>query len=138
MWALQLCIKGTQLLHILYAVNCSMSCTMGTAVSYIACCVLPHVLCHGHCHFLLLYAIYCHVLWALSLCAKGTTASYIVYCALQYCYMFCVNSTAAPYSICCCGHCHFVPQALLLNTLYVVDRHIFRVHYCFIYVVCCD
>ena len=79
----------------MYAVHCHMFCAMGTAASFIVCCVLSHVLCHANCYFLLLYAICCHLSGA-----KGIAATYVVYCVLL--------------RVLCCGHCHVVARALLL------------------------
>ena len=110
-----------------------MLCAMGTTASYNVCCVLLHVLCRGHYHFVpralllyVLYAVYCGIFCAALL--------------LQYCMMF-------------TGTC-FVPWALLLHILYAVYCYMFAPwtllvliiyscmfctvgHSCFIYYMLC-
>ena len=146
---------------ILYVVYCHMFCAICSAASYY--CMLCSAMRCEYCRFvpraLLLhisYAVYCHML-----CSLGTAASYYCmlctdircgycsfFCQKHCCFIFCMLCTAACFVLRALllhilydvrrGHCHFVPWALLLFILYVIDRHIFCVHCCFIYVVNCE
>ena len=87
---------------------------MGTSASYIVCCMLPLVLCYGHCYILsralllyILYAVYCHLC-----CAKGSHSGFMprgllldirivhhVYTATDT--TVCIKDTAASHIVCC-------------------------------------
>ena len=103
-------ISSTALINILFAVYCCMFCDV------------------GDCCFLLLYVVYCRMFvpWVMLLC--------ILYVDYGMSACFCAVGIAASYycmqyTAMCCGHCRFVPRALLHNTSYAVDHHIFCVYY---------
>ena len=81
---------------------------MGTAASYIICCVLQPVLCRG--------------LWELPLGVKG--AAFYPWHQISDN----IKGTATPYINFCHGHCHFVPWALLLYRYILAVDILFAVY----------
>ena len=74
-------------------------CAKGIATFYIVCCVMPHILCHGHCCFLLLCAMYVHVYclmpYTLLLHILYAVYSWVLLLLLiVFCVLPCVVSTA--------------------------------------------
>ena len=82
---------------------------MGTVASYVACCVPATCFWHGHCYFLLLYNVYCHMFvpWTLLLHILHAVYCHIfVWWALPFpiigsCVLPCTVGTA----VLCRGHC---------------------------------